>query len=83
MTNTGTVVAANGNALYGPGGGTNSWTIKNSGSIGAGGLTGIGVKLGSLSAPSVGVGYSTVTNATGGVISSSLSSAVVIAGPAR
>lgn len=41
VTVTGTITPSNSIALYGPGGGTNSWTIINAGSIGGGAHTGI------------------------------------------
>jgi hypothetical protein len=41
VTVTGTITPSSGIAMFGPGGGTNSWTIANTGSIGGGAGTGI------------------------------------------
>jgi hypothetical protein len=61
---TGTIAAAGGTALYGPGTGSYSWTIDNSGTVSGDTLaSGDGIQLGSGSAA---VGPSAVTNETGG-----------------
>jgi Hint domain len=63
---TGTITPTSGIALYGPGDGTNTWTIDNAGLISASDTaSGYGIRLGSSSA-AVGTGF--VTNQTGGTI---------------
>ena len=63
---TGTITPTSGIALYGPGDGTNTWTIDNAGLISASDTaSGYGIQLGSSSA-AVGTGF--VTNQTGGTI---------------
>ncbi|HLY88971.1 MAG TPA: hypothetical protein VKQ27_08300, partial [Acetobacteraceae bacterium] len=64
VTVTGTITPSNSIALYGPGGGTNSWTISNAGSIGGGAHTGI-----ALGDTIMYVATGIVTNQAGGRIS--------------
>ena len=61
---TGTITDPNGNALYGPGGGSKSWTIDNSGVIA--GTNATGIQLGNYSTLA-GVGASIITNGSRGV----------------
>src|SRR5690242_717982 len=63
VTVTGTITPSSGIALFGPGGGMNSWTIVNSGVIG--GAAGTGVALGNNVTY---VANGSVTNKTGGRI---------------
>src|SRR5689334_14948497 len=68
VTSTGAITSSAGNALYGQGGGKNSWTIDNSGLISGGGLGNAGVALGSGGSPVV---LGIITNESTGSISGS------------
>jgi hypothetical protein len=61
---TGTITPTSGIALYGPGDGTNTWTIDNAGLISASDTSSYGIILGGSSAVVAGV----VTNRSGGTI---------------
>ena len=68
---TGTITPTSGIALYGPGDGTNTWTIDNAGLISASDTaSGYGIQLGSSSAV---VGTGIVTNRSGGTITAAIS----------